>query len=144
MRFSVKVLGTAATVAAGCLAGLGGGVAHADSVGADSVYAPSALVLTVGKGPDAATAAVQRAVVLNCAPKAGGTHPAAARACADVNSVDGRFQELVAGGTPGMCTRIWDPVVVTADGVWKGQRVSWQHTFANSCTRKAGGSVFDF
>ncbi|SCK45778.1 subtilase-type protease inhibitor [Streptomyces sp. WMMB 322] len=144
MRFSVKVLGTAAAVAAGCLAGLGGGVAHADSVGADSVYAPSALVLTIGKGPDAANAAVQRAVVLNCAPKPGGSHPVAARACADVNAVGGRFQELVASGTPGMCTRIWDPVVVTADGVWKGQRVAWQHTFANSCTQKAGGSLFDF
>ncbi|QPP05467.1 protease inhibitor protein [Streptomyces bathyalis] len=144
MRFSVKVLGTAATVAAGCLAGLGGGVAHAAPAGADSVYAPSALVLTVGKGSDAATSVVQRAVVLNCAPTAGGSHPSAARACADVNAVGGRFQELLAAGTPGMCTRIWDPVVVTADGVWKGQRVSWQHTFGNSCTQKAGGSVFDF
>ncbi|WP_356706926.1 SSI family serine proteinase inhibitor [Streptomyces sp. NPDC006475] len=24
-----------------------------------------------------------------------------------------------------MCTRQWDPVVVTATGVWQGQHVSW-------------------
>jgi hypothetical protein len=146
MRFSVKVLGTAAAVAAGCATGLGGGVAQADSVSTKSLYAPSALVLTVGKGTDAATAGVQRAAVLNCAPKPSGTHPAAARACAEVASVDGQFQQLVTAMAPGtMCTRIWDPVVVTADGVWKGQRVSWQHTFANSCTlEKSGRSVFAF
>ena len=49
MRFSVKVLGTSAAIAVGCVTGLGGGVAHADSVRADSLYAPSALVMTVGK-----------------------------------------------------------------------------------------------
>ncbi|MGH3117549.1 MAG: subtilase-type protease inhibitor [Streptomyces sp.] len=146
MRYSIKVLGAAAALAVGCVTGVGGGVAHADSVGADSLYAPSALVLTVGKGADAATAGVERAVVLSCAPKAGGSHPAADRACAEVRSVDGQFQQLVAAGAPGVvCTRIWDPVVVTADGVWKGQRVSWQHTFANPCMQnKAGGSVFAF
>lgn len=146
MRFTVKVLGTVAAAAVGCVTGLGSGVAHADSVEARSLYAPSALVLTVGKGSDAATTRVQRAVLLNCAPKPGGSHPAADRACAEVASVDGRFQQLVARQAPGaMCTRIWDPVVVTADGVWKGQRVSWQHTFANSCMlKKTGGSVFAF
>ncbi|WP_314174030.1 subtilase-type protease inhibitor [Streptomyces winkii] len=145
VRNHVKVLGTAAALAVGCVMGVGG-VAHADSVEADSLYAPSALVLTVGKGPDVATAAVQRAVVLNCAPKPSGTHPAADRACAEVRGVDGRFEQLAEAGAPGMtCTRIWDPVVVTADGVWKGQRVSWQHTYANSCTlEKSGGSVFAF
>lgn len=146
MRFSLKVLGTAAAVAVGCATGVGGGVAHADSAGTKSLYAPSALVLTVGKGPDAASSAVQRAVVLNCAPKPAGTHPAADRACAEVDAVDGRFQQLLTDAAPGtMCTRIWDPVVVTADGVWQGKRVSWQHTFANSCTmRKSGGNVFAF
>lgn len=146
MRFSVKALGTAAAMAVGCVTVMGTGVAHADSAGAQSLYAPSALVLTVGKGTDAASAAVQRAAVLNCAPKPSGSHPASARACAELASVDGRFQQLVTAEAPGaMCTRIWDPVVVTADGVWKGQRTSWQHTFANSCTlEKSGRSVFAF
>ena len=146
MRYTIKVLGASAALAIGCVTGLGGGVAHADSVEANSLYAPSALVLTVGKGADATTAGVQRAVVLNCKPTSSGSHPAAERACAEVRSVDGQFQQLVAAGAPGpVCTRIWDPVVVTADGVWEGQRVSWQHTFANPCTlNKTGGSVFAF
>lgn len=146
MRFSFKVLGTTAAVAAGCVAGLGGGVAHADGAETKSLYAPSALVLTVGEGTDAAASPAKRAVVLNCAPTPGGTHPAAERACAEVDSAGGRFEQLVTDSAPGaMCTRIWDPVVVTADGVWKGQRVSWQHTFANSCTMKSSGSsVFAF
>ncbi|NLU73151.1 protease inhibitor protein [Streptomyces sp. HNM0575] len=146
MRFNVKALGTAAALAAGCVTSVGAGVAHAQPVRADSLYAPSALVLTVGKGPDAATAAVQRAVVLECAPGPGGSHPAAKRACAEVDAVGGRFEQLVDAGSAGaMCTRIWDPVVVTADGVWKGQRVGWRHTFANPCTmNKTGGGVFAF
>lgn len=145
MRYSIKALGAAA-LAIGCVTGLGSGVAHADPVGADSIYAPSALVLTVGKGSDAATAGVQRAVVLSCTPKSGGSHPAAERACAEIRSVHGQFQQLVAPGESGlMCTRIWDPVLVTADGVWEGKRVSWQHTFANSCTmNEAGRSTFAF
>ncbi|MCH6163757.1 subtilase-type protease inhibitor [Streptomyces marispadix] len=150
MRFkqlSVKALGTATAIAAGCLMSVGSGVAHADSVEADSIYAPSALVLTVGRGTDSATAAVQRAVVLECAPRPRGTHPAAGRACGQLASVGGRFEQLVRteGSTGAMCTRIWDPVVVTAEGVWKGQRVDWQHTFANPCTMKdTGSSVFAF
>lgn len=147
MRYSVKVLGTSAALALAGVTGLGGGVAHADSAGTKSLYAPSAMVLTVGKGEDAATAGVQRAVVLSCAPRPGGTHPSADRACERLRSVGGRFQQLVATtGAPGqVCTRIWDPVVVTANGVWEGQRVSFEHTFANPCTlNKTDGSVFAF
>ncbi|RAJ68874.1 subtilisin inhibitor-like [Streptomyces sp. Amel2xB2] len=132
--------------AAGCAASLGSGVAHAETTGTPSLYAPSALVLTVGKGTDAATAGVQRATVLNCAPKPGGSHPAADRACAELTSVGGEFQQLVtAEGTEALCTGNWDPVLVTADGVWEGRRVSWQHTFANSCAlEKSGRSLFAF
>ncbi len=147
MRYGIKTLGAAAAVALGCVTGIGGGVAHADSTEAKSLYAPSALVLTVGKGSEAAAAGVQRAVVLSCTPRSSGSHPAADQACAEVRAVDGQFQQLVAADSaPGaVCTRIWDPVVVTADGVWEGQRVSWEHTFANPCTmKKTGGSVFAF
>lgn len=36
-------------------------------------------------------------------------------------------------------------LVVTADGVWQGKRVSYSHTFANPCAMTDGrGSVFDF
>jgi hypothetical protein len=146
-RFGVRALGAATAIAAGCVMSAGSGVAHAAPVKADSIYAPSALVLTVGRGTDAATAAVQRAVVLECAPRPRGTHPAAASACGQLTSVGGRFEQLIRteGSTGTMCTKIWDPVVITAEGVWKGQRVAWQHTFANSCTMKGtGGSVFAF
>ncbi|HEV7628566.1 MAG TPA: subtilase-type protease inhibitor [Streptomyces sp.] len=145
MRY-IKVLGAATALAIGGLTGIGSGVAHADSANTDSIYAPSALVLTVGKGEDTATAGVQRAVVLNCTPKPSGTHPAVERACAEVDSVNGQFQQLAETGTPGMvCSKIWDPVVVTADGAWKGQRVSWKHTFGNACLlNQSGGSVFAF
>lgn len=146
MRFTVKALAASAALAAGCLASAGSGVAHADSAGAKSLYSPSALVLTVGKGTDAASAGVQRAVVLNCAPSASGTHPAGAAACDEVRSVDGELQKLVGSDASGpVCTRIWDPVVVTADGVWEGKRVSWEHSFSNSCMlNKSGRSLFAF
>ncbi|MFC4497744.1 subtilase-type protease inhibitor [Streptomyces ovatisporus] len=146
MRFTVKALGASAALALGCVAGVGSGVAHADSVGTKSLYSPSALVLTVGKGSDVATAAVQRAVVLSCAPTPGGTHPASARACDEVRAVNGELQQLVETGSAApVCTRIWDPVVVTADGVWEGERVSWKHTFSNPCMRnEAGRSLFAF
>lgn len=145
MRFSIKALGVSAALALGGTAALGG-VAHAGSAGTESLYAPSALVLTVGKGADAATAGVQRAVVLNCAPRPAGTHPAPGPACSEVRSVQGELHRLVGTDTGGRaCTRIWDPATVTADGVWEGERISFEHTFANSCAlESASGSLFDF
>ncbi|MGV4980951.1 subtilase-type protease inhibitor [Streptomyces sp. NPDC001709] len=97
-----------------------------------SLYAPSALVLTVSyPGGSADTAA--RAVTLSCAPGASGTHPAPAAACAELRGADGRLDSLLSQ-TPGQaCMRLWSPVTLTADGVWQGIRTSWKHTFANSC-----------
>ncbi|MFJ3669335.1 subtilase-type protease inhibitor [Streptomyces sp. NPDC090106] len=109
-----------------------------------SLYAPSALVLTVGHGDSAATAAAARAVTLTCAPTASGTHPAAVLACAELRG---------AGGDPGalaaddgvLCTKEYDPVVVTVDGVWQGRRLSYEHTFANECVKSShGASLFTF
>jgi hypothetical protein len=97
------------------------------------LYAPSALVLTIGKGERAATATVQRAVTLNCTPRASGTHPAPASACAELRSVNGSFAALTEEPSQRMCTRQWDPVVVTAQGVWDGRHVSWSATFGNPC-----------
>lgn len=97
------------------------------------LYAPSALVLAISKGERAATATVERAVTLNCAPRATGTHPAPASACAELRSVGGRFGALTEEPSQKMCTRQWDPVVVTAQGVWDGKHVSWSATFGNAC-----------
>ena len=44
-----------------------------------------------------------------------------------------------------LCTREYDPVVVTVDGVWRGKRVSYERTFANECVKSSyGTSVFAF
>ncbi|MGW1836618.1 subtilase-type protease inhibitor [Streptomyces sp. BBFR2] len=110
------------------------------------LYAPSALVLTVGHGEHRADAAVQRAVTLSCMPKASGTHPSPGAACNRLRAVGGEFDKVTrADGAGVVCTREWDPVVVTADGVWQGRRVSYTHTFANSCELRAGANgVFSF
>lgn len=112
----------------------------------DSLYAPSALVLSVGRGDNAATATVERAATLSCAPRPGGTHPSPASACKELRSVDGEFSALTAPSER-ICTRQWDPVVVTATGVWEGKQVTWETTFGNACEMAgsmAESSVFAF
>lgn len=148
MRYPLGVLGATAALTAGVLAGTGG-VAQAEPAAAGRLYAPSALVLTAGKGDDAATASVQRAVVLNCAPTPSGTHPAVHQACRELQAVHGEFSALTAAAEPGrVCTKIWNPTVITADGVWEGRRVSWSHTFPNDCVMAGAegfqGAVFHF
>ncbi|MFF5493919.1 protease inhibitor [Streptomyces aquilus] len=110
----------------------------------DSLYAPSALVLTLGHGDSAATATPARAVTLTCAPTASGTHPAAALACAELRGVGGDLDAFqVRDGV--QCTKQYDPVVVTVDGVWQGRRVSYERTFANECVKGSlGASLFTF
>ncbi|WP_077797183.1 protease inhibitor [Streptomyces sp. JHA26] len=109
-----------------------------------SLYAPSALVLTVGHGESAATAAPLRAVTLTCAPSPSGTHPAAASACAELRGAGGDLDALT-GDTDVLCTREYAPVVVTVDGVWQGRRVSYERAFANECAKNAvSTSVFAF
>ncbi|MEU6478738.1 protease inhibitor [Streptomyces sp. NPDC047017] len=116
----------------------------APSVAPASLYAPSALVLTVGHGDSPATATPERAVTLTCAPTASGTHPAAPEACAELRLAGGDFDALTASDDV-VCTREYRPVVVTADGVWQGKRVSYQRTFANDCVKNASlTSVFAF
>ncbi|MEU6950669.1 subtilase-type protease inhibitor [Streptomyces sp. NPDC046316] len=112
------------------------------------LYPPSALVLTIGKGEAAATATIDRAVTLNCAPTASGTHPAPKSACADLKTINGDFAQLgTAWSASAPCTRIWDPVTVTGEGVWEGKRVSWSATYGNTCEMRSGlarTSVFSF
>jgi Subtilisin inhibitor-like len=109
-----------------------------------SLYAPSALVLTVGHGDSAAAATPLRAVTLSCAPTASGTHPAPVQACAELRGVAGDFSALTARADV-LCTKQYDPVVVTVDGVWQGKRVSYEQTFANACVKNSYlTSVFAF
>ncbi|MEV7346333.1 protease inhibitor [Streptomyces sp. NPDC093544] len=123
---------------------LGGTALAAPGPGPSALYAPSALVLSVGHGHSAATATAERAVTLNCAPTASGTHPDAPRACAELRETGGDFNALsVRAGA--MCTKQFDPVVVTVDGVWQGKRVAYERTFANECVKNSYGmNVFTF
>ncbi|MHB9857294.1 protease inhibitor [Streptomyces sp. YIM S03343] len=121
-----------------------GPLAGAAVAAPDSLYAPSALVLTVGHGESAALATPERAVTLTCAPTASGSHPDPASACAELRFAGGDF-DAIAPRDDRMCTKQYDPVVVTAEGVWQGKRVSYERTFGNSCEKDAYGStVFAF
>ncbi|MEU9056458.1 subtilase-type protease inhibitor [Streptomyces sp. NPDC048384] len=110
-----------------------------------SLYAPSALVLTVGQGQSAATSTVERAVTLTCKPTAGGTHPAAAAACADLERAQGQPARTLNEEPGRACPQIYAPVTVTADGVWEGRRLSFERTFANRCMAQSRvTSLFGF
>ncbi|MCF3119537.1 MULTISPECIES: SSI family serine proteinase inhibitor [Streptomyces] len=137
MRRTLKAVGAAATAAA-CVLVATSGTAQAEAPKPTSLYAPSALVLTVGQGEDATTAAVQRAVTLTCAPRPAGSHPAAAAACAELKGVDAQFAQLVGSTSDIACTKEWRPVTVTVAGVWNGRHVGWSTTFSNHCAMKAG------
>ncbi|CAM5641386.1 subtilase-type protease inhibitor [Streptomyces californicus] len=140
---------TFATLAAGALllGGLAAATAQAAPARAKSLYAPSALVLGVARGEDPLTATVERAVTLSCAPTATGTHPDPVAACKELAEVRGQFSELAAGPSNRTCTRQWDPIVVTADGVWQGKPVRFSTTYGNACEMAGstnGHTVFAF
>lgn len=83
-------------------------------------------------------------VLLTCRP-AGGSHPNADRACAEIVAAQGDFNALP--GAPGQtgCTMEYQPVTAVAEGTWRGEPVSWRHEFGNTCTlHTATGTVFQF
>ncbi|WP_435239734.1 subtilase-type protease inhibitor [Streptomyces sp. YPW6] len=123
------------------LGGFATATAQAAPAKTESLYAPSALVLTVARGEDPMTATVERAVTLDCAPTARGSHPDPAAACKQLASVRGEFAELAAGPSNRTCTRQWDPVVATAHGVWQGKPVRFSTTYGNAC--EMAGSMND-
>ncbi|MEU9123054.1 subtilase-type protease inhibitor [Streptomyces sp. NPDC048506] len=132
------VLGTLATTAQAA-------AAPAQPARSGGLYAPTELVLTVGQGESRATATVQRAVTLSCTPVATGSHPNPRGACAELRAAAGDFGTVTSTVSDRLCTKEWAPIVVTADGVWQGKRVSYTYTFANACTMAGGsGSVFEF
>ncbi|GAA2618001.1 MULTISPECIES: subtilase-type protease inhibitor [Streptomyces] len=121
------------------------GTAGAAPTGTESLYAPSALVLSVTTGPDADTGRVVRAVTLVCAPTPGGTHPHPAAACAELRANGSQLDALAAPAAGAVCTREWNPMTVTAVGVWQGRRLSYTYTFANPCgLRNTSGVLFGF
>ncbi|MEU6089403.1 subtilase-type protease inhibitor [Streptomyces sp. NPDC047085] len=144
MRTTARRAATLGLTAVAVCGSLTGAAVAVPSAPAPSLYAPSALVLTTGHGNDAATATPERAVTLNCAPTASGTHPDPARACAELRGVGGDFSALKTRDDV-WCTKLYNPVVVTVQGVWQGQRVSYERTFGNSCVKDAlDSAVFAF
>ncbi|MEU9182655.1 SSI family serine proteinase inhibitor [Streptomyces sp. NPDC048550] len=142
---SIAVRYRIAAVSAAALLSLTGATGIAEAQPA-SLYAPSAVVLAVAKGENAAT--VVRASALSCAPTAQGTHPDPQAACSALAATAGSLDTLLAApDTNRACPMHYDPVTVTADGVWKGSRISWKHTFSNACVMSAtfnGNAVFAF
>ncbi|MEU3751158.1 subtilase-type protease inhibitor [Streptomyces olivoreticuli] len=119
--------------------------AQTQSLFPTSLFAPSSLVLTIGQGENRDSSGVQRAVTLTCTPKANGSHPDAKSACDQLRAADGDFDKTIAFKADTFCTKEWNPIVVTAEGVWQGKRVSYEHTFANPCMKRAiQGTVFEF
>ncbi|MDH6541422.1 SSI family serine proteinase inhibitor [Streptomyces lavendulae] len=143
MRSITRSLGLASgAMALTALTALAGtGAADAAPSGAQSMYAPSALVVSVTAGPDAAHGTVLRAATLVCAPRPSGTHPDAAAACAELKANGPALDALAAPRPNSACTREWNPVTVTADGVWQGRRLSYTYTFGNPCGLRASTGV---
>lgn len=144
MRHLVRSAAAIPLLATGTLAGLLGGTATAAPAAPTSLYAPSALVMTVAEGESAAAGVPMRAVTLSCNPRPRGTHPVPDTACTELASVGGDFAALGDAGDR-VCPMIHDPVVVTATGVWEGERVHFEHTYGNACVMSSEGtSVFAF
>jgi hypothetical protein len=143
MRNTARWAATLGLTAAAVCGPLTGAAGAAPGAAPSSLYAPSALVLTTGHGHSAPTATPERAVTLTCAPGASGTHPAAAQACAELRGTGGDFGALKSADDV-FCTKLYDPVVVTVEGVWQGKRVSYERTFGNACVKDSYGSVFAF
>lgn len=144
MRTTARWAATLGLTATAVCGPLTGAATAAPGAAPASLYAPSALVLTTGHGDDAATVAPERAVTLSCAPTPSGSHPAAAEACAELRGAGGDFDALTARGDV-QCTREYNPVLVTVQGVWQGRRVSFERTFGNECVKNSyGTSVFTF
>lgn len=83
-------------------------------------------------------------VRLTCEP-AGGSHPNAESACAEIHAAHGDFDGLPGDSEQTACTMIYQPVTAVAEGTWQDESVSWEHEFGNACTlRTATGTVFLF
>ncbi|MCD9145755.1 SSI family serine proteinase inhibitor [Streptomyces albireticuli] len=83
-----------------------------------------------------------RGVQLTC-PDAGGHHPHAAAACADLQRAKGEPDALAGEGH--LCTREYDPVTATVEGDWNGRPLVWHKTYPNACGLDAAtGAVFRF
>ncbi|MEV4377525.1 SSI family serine proteinase inhibitor [Streptosporangium sp. NPDC049644] len=105
-------------------------------------FSARALVLTLTQG--ATTLPSTRTVVLQCSPIGGGTHPRTREACAALEPASGDVRKFKPA-TGLICPLIYEPVTVSAVGVWKSRFTMSSQTFGNSCQmRNALGVVGGF
>ena len=103
--------------------------------------APPVTALRMTVGQPSLAEGISRSVVLRCDP-AGGAHPKALEACAQLARNGGRFTRP-AGHIA--CTLQYAPVQVTASGRWRGRLVWFTKSYGNSCELRAHtGALFDF
>ncbi|WP_078868158.1 SSI family serine proteinase inhibitor [Streptomyces sp. NRRL F-5727] len=124
---------------------------RANAPAAPSVVPAATSVRLTVTGPVPATTALSpdgtapaapsaRTVTLHCDP-AGGDHPRAEAACADLDATRGRVER----DSDTACTLLYDPVEVRAEGVWHGRPVSFARQYGNTCELNARtGAVFAF
>lgn len=119
-------------------------VADESSTG-DVKSAPvTVLVLTQAQSDRKPTPPPDRTVLLGCYPTWSVWHAQAREACATLKLVAGDFEKLNVNPT-GICYKLYKPVTVTAQGWWRGKKVSYEKTFTNSCElQKSTGPVFAF
>ncbi|MBD3004536.1 SSI family serine proteinase inhibitor [Streptomyces sp. 5-10] len=80
---------------------------------------------------------------LQCMPN-GGDHSDPWTACYSLKQADGDFDRIEPLDGE-VCTKEYQPVVFTATGHWKGERVYWSKKFANQCEGNiATAGAFDF
>ncbi|EWM15963.1 SSI family serine proteinase inhibitor [Kutzneria sp. 744] len=100
---------------------------------------PSTLSLTAttrGQAP--------HVVELTCDPVAG-THPDAQLACLQLDQVDGDIANMPGTEAHIFCPMIFQPIKVSATGLWRGRTVLFQDSYTNSCERdNKTGSLFRF
>lgn len=101
--------------------------------------APTRLTLRTAVG-----SAAPRTVSLQCDPS-GGTHPKAAQACADLAKAHHDFVVATDDKNPRACFMIYSPVVISAEGQWRGEAVKFTARYPNTCVLRAKtASIFDF
>jgi hypothetical protein len=101
--------------------------------------APTRLTLQTVVG-----SAAPRTASLQCDPS-GGTHPKAAQACADLAKARKDFVVASDDKNPRACFMIYSPVMISAEGQWRGEPVKFTARYPNTCMMRAKtASIFDF
>ena len=102
-----------------------------------------AAVLMLTSNPGETVSPAAKRVLLTCAPD-NGTHPAPRASCAVLAAADGIISALRIS-RDAICPMIYDPVTVSAIGVWLGRQIRERMTFPNRCVLIAEtGPVFRF